>query len=253
MAQLAELARFHLADAREHARRHPRQQVRAQAARRRTRPGDTARLGGDLRDVGQRLELVARDIFEAGRDDREPAQRRRPPDGSWRRAAARRACARPAGACCPGGRRSAGGRAPRSCRCLPRRASRSDRRPRSRARRARSRTLASASSRRRAVSVPAAFTRWSGSSNCGLTSTTPSAPARSRNASARSMLRAATKLTSTVKKSNGPSATASDSRLQSTPSSDVTRGSARSDGCSWPWPDVDREHAGARRAPATPG
>jgi len=31
------------------------------------------------------------------------------------------------------------------------------------------------------------------------------------------MLRAATKLTSTVKKSNGPSAIASDSRFQSTP------------------------------------
>ena len=50
------------------------------------------------------------------------------------------------------------------------------------------------------------------------------------------MLRAATKLTSTVKKSNGPSATASDSRRQSTPSSDVTRGSARSDACSCPCP-----------------
>ena len=50
------------------------------------------------------------------------------------------------------------------------------------------------------------------------------------------MLRAATKLTSTVKKSNGPSATASDSRFQSTPSSDVTRGSARSDACSCPCP-----------------
>ena len=50
------------------------------------------------------------------------------------------------------------------------------------------------------------------------------------------MLRAATKLTSTVKKSNGPSASLSDSFRQSTPSSDVTRASAPSVGCSWPCP-----------------
>ena len=48
------------------------------------------------------------------------------------------------------------------------------------------------------------------------------------------MLRAETKLTSTVKKSNGPSASLSESFRQSTPSREVTRASALSAGCNWP-------------------
>src|SRR6185503_171370 len=64
----------------------------------------------------------------------------------------------------------------------------------------------------------------------------PWAPGRRRKASARSMLRAATKLTSTVKKSNGPSASLSGSFRQSTPSRLVTRASARSAEWSWPSP-----------------
>jgi len=72
------------------------------------------------------------------------------------------------------------------------------------------------------------FTRWLGSSNCGLTSTTPSAPSRRRKASERSIFRAATKLTSTVKKSNGPGATASDRAFQSVRSKFSTRASAAS-------------------------
>ena len=76
----------------------------------------------------------------------------------------------------------------------------------------------------------------SGSSNCGLTSTTPSAPSRKRKASPRSMLRAATKLTSTVKKSNGPGARESASVFQSAPSRLSTRASPRRVACSCPWP-----------------
>ena len=128
MAQLAEFARFHLADAREHARGHARPQVCAQAARRRPRPGDAARFGRDLR----RRRAATR----APRERHLRGRARRPrTTGAWtaprrvpRRAARRRACAHPASASCRVARRSAGGRAPRSSRCLRRRASRSDRR-----------------------------------------------------------------------------------------------------------------------------
>ncbi len=107
-----------------------------------------------------------------------------------------------------------------------------------------SRTLSSAARRRfSSVTLPP-FTLPPGSSNCGLTSTTPSAPSRRRKANPRSMERAATKLTSTLKKSNGPGASPSDSFFQSTPSRLVTRGSSRSDGWQLAAADVDRGHVG---------
>ena len=101
---------------------------------------------------------------------------------------------------------------------------------------ARARTFATAS-RLRFGSATSPPTTWrSGSSNCGFTRTTPCAPGRNRNASGRNMFRAATKLTSTAKKSNGPSATSSDTRRKSVPSSDTTRSSSRRDACNCPCP-----------------
>lgn len=94
-----------------------------------------------------------------------------------------------------------------------------------------------ASLRRLRLSMtPPAGTISLGSSNWGFTSTTPSAPGRSRRVSGWSMVRAAAKETSTVKKSKGPGASWSERNLKCAPSSSVTRGSERSGSRIWSRP-----------------
>ena len=236
-AQLAELARLDLAHARQHARRDAQPQVGAIAAG--GGPGPSRRLPARRRPPMYSGSASTSRRATSSSPGATTANQRSGLSVSVAAAPPRGACGRAArrvGAGSRGARRSESARAPRWCPRRPRPAIRSDRPARSPSPSPRVRTLSRASRRSAVVSAPGAFSLRSGSSNCGLTSTTPSAPGRRRNASPRSMLRAATKLTSTVKKSNGPSAIASDSRFQSTPSSDVTRSSARSDACSWPCP-----------------
>ena len=87
--------------------------------------------------------------------------------------------------------------------------------------------------------MPPLPTRAGPTSNCGLISATSTAPGRASASAGGSALASEMNERSATIQSGGGTCAGGRSRAFS-PSMTRTRGSARSSGASWPWPDVDR-------------